>query len=142
MGTFGADAPGGSVILSLACTGAGTFGATSFSAPLLAVAGGGLVSLMRWAGWGAGCAGFEGASGDFVAETSSYAPFVSSRGGGMSLVVVTGCRPPQPAEQSERAMRIALGTAARGEPETGRSLPAGDQFRHPNGASPGARSPG
>src|ERR1017187_10808743 len=52
IGAFGTDGPDESAVLSLARTTAGVFGAASFSAPLLAEAGGGVVSLMRWAGWG------------------------------------------------------------------------------------------
>jgi hypothetical protein len=71
IGAFGTDGPDESAVLSLARTTAGVFGAASFSAPLLAEAGGGVVSLMRWAGWGAGCAGVEGGSGCFIAEGNS-----------------------------------------------------------------------
>jgi len=116
------------VVLWLARTGAGALGATSFSAPLLAVAegglvspteaGGGFVSLTRRAGWGAGCGGLDGASVGFVAEASSCAPLVSALRGGVGRAVVPVCRTPQPTRQSESAaMRIVLETAARGKPE-------------------------
>src|ERR1017187_3955383 len=61
LGAFGVDGSAGGVVLSLARTTVGMFGATSFSAPLLTVAGdglvslilavGGFVSLMCWTGW-------------------------------------------------------------------------------------------
>ena len=151
IGAFGADGSAGGVVLSLARTTVGMFGATSFSAPLLTVAGdglvslilagGGFVSLMCWTGWDAGCAGFEGASGCVVVEAGSCALSVPTRGDGMSLVVVTGCGTSQPARESESAMRIALATAAPGEPEAGRNRPAGNRSQNANCVSEGARSP-
>ena len=140
MGAVGADGSAGNVVASLSRPGAGAFRAASFSASLLAAAGRGFVSLTRWECRGTGCAGWGGASGCFAAETSSCAPFMSAGGGGAVLAVVPGCRTPQPARESERAMRTAPGTAVRGEPETGRGLAAGEQFRHPNWVSQGARS--
>ena len=125
----------------------------SFSAPLLAVAGGGFVSLMcwtsrgfvsllRWAGWGTGGAGFEGASGGFVGKDSSCAVPVSA--GEISLVLAggSGSRWAQPARKSKSVpMRKALETAALAEPESGGGLPARQQLRRPNWVLKGARSP-
>jgi hypothetical protein len=71
IGVLGTDGTIGSAVRTLARTTAGVLGVAGFSALLLAVAGGGLVSLTRWAGWGAGCAGVEGGSGCFVAEGNS-----------------------------------------------------------------------
>jgi hypothetical protein len=153
MGVFGADGSAGSVVLSLARTGAGTVGATSFSAPLLTVAGGGLVtlaeaggglvwlteagggfvSLTRGASWGTGRAGLAEASVGFGTEASSCAPFVSARGGGVVRAVVAGGRTPQPARATESAARrIALETAARSEPATGGNLSSWERSRQSN----------
>ena len=140
IGAFGTGGPVESAVLSLARTTAGVCGVASFSAPMLAEAGGGLVSLTRWANWGAGCAGAEGTSGCFVAETSSCARSVSAVAGGMSLVVVVGRETAQPASESKSTRRRALGTA-REEPGAARKLAAWARFPHPNWASEGARSP-
>ena len=90
------------------------FGATNFSAPLLAVAGAGLVWLIGadgvfvsatiWEGRGAGWAGFGGAAGGSGAEARSCALSVAAGEGGMSFEVVPDCGTLQPARASESAM--------------------------------------
>ena len=124
IGAFATGGPAGGAVFSLARTTAGVFGATSFSAPLLAESGGGLISLTRWTVWGAGRAGVEGDSGCFVSEGSSRTTSVSARPGGISLVVVVGRETAQPASESDSARSSALGTAARGEPGATRKRPA------------------
>jgi hypothetical protein len=116
--------------------------ATNLSAPLVAVAGGGFVSLMRWEFWGTGGAGLEGASGGFVVGAKSCAVRVSAGASMVVLAAVPDCRPPQPARQSESAAkRIVLETGARGEPEADRGLAARDNFQRPNWVRQGIRSP-
>jgi hypothetical protein len=140
------------VVLSLARTGTGALAAISFSgplvvaatnlsAPLVAVAGGGFVSLMRWEFWGTGCTGLEGASGGFVAGAKSCATRVLAGASGVILAVVLDRKPPQPARQSESAARnTALATAARGEPEADRSVAIGDNSERHNWVRQGFRS--
>ena len=140
---FGSTASALTRAFSLACTGAGALGVTSFAAPLSAVAGGGLISLLRRGCWGASGAGLASASGGFGAETSSCAPLVPAWGGAVVLAVVSDCKTPQPARESENAaMRRALESAARVGRGLGRDLPAGGDSRRPNERSPGTGSPG
>ena len=139
-------------MLSLARTGTGALAANSFSgplgvvatnlsAPLVAVAGGGFVSLMRWEFWGPGGTGLEGASGGFVAGAESCATRVLAGASGVILAVVLDGKPPQPASQSESAARnTALATAVPGELEADRGLAARDNSEHHNWVRQGFRS--
>jgi hypothetical protein len=116
--------------------------ATNLSAPLVAVAGGGFVSLMRWEFWGTRCTGLEGASGGFVAGAKSCAVRVSAGASGVTLAVVLDRKPPQPARQSESAARKrVLATAARGELEAAKGMVARDNSRRHNWVRQGIRSP-
>ncbi len=140
------------MVLWLLCAGAGASAAagfsgplmvvaTSFSAPLVTVAEGGLVSLLRWVIWGTGCAGVAGASGCFVLGAASCAVRESAGACGVVLAVVPDCRPPQPTKNSERAAkRTMLETAARSEREAGGGPATRDKFTLPDWGSQGIRS--